>query len=341
MKRNYHRTILIIAALAAVTATNAASWRINSDATKHAHFSDINAAMSSSDVLDGDTLYLDPGCTLTATQTVSKRVTIVGTGFLTNVATYPYATISGKLYLRAQGCKIESTQITSTMYLCANNITVERCKTSSITYSGTAQYATIRQCYIPNGQIKGAGTANANTIGWTVENSIIIYSDNYDPVLNLHSPIVRNNYVRPNYSKGSASLAYMTNAIVTNNIFINTKFIQNANPYEMTDCVIRNNVMHVEELKDTYPDNIYITSNTEETVFALEGTDDQRYTLKEGSPAIGAATDGGDCGPMGGLYPYVPSGFPFGMPHFQSSSISSRPQSGQVNVSQQVIIQKQ
>ena len=328
--------------LFAGTATaEARSWRVNSDATKHAHFADINAAMSSSEVLDGDTLYLDPGCTLTATQNVTKRVTVIGNGYLTDIAAFPCATISGALYLKSIGCKIESTQITSTTYLCANNITIERCKTSSVNYSGTAQYATIRQCYIPNGQIKGAGTADVRTIGWTIENCIIIYTDNFDPVLKLFSPIIRNNYVRPNYSKGSASLAYMTNAVATNNVFINTKFIQNANPYEMTDCVIRNNVMHVEELKDTYPDNIYITSNTEEAVFALEGTNDQLYTLKDGSPAIGAATDGGDCGPTGGLYPYVPSGFPFGMPHFQSSSISTRPQSGKVSVSQQVIIQNQ
>lgn len=59
---------------------DAASWRINSNANRHAHFTSINAAMSSADVVAGDTLYLDPGFTLTDNQNVTKRVTIIGGG---------------------------------------------------------------------------------------------------------------------------------------------------------------------------------------------------------------------------------------------------------------------
>lgn len=59
---------------------DAASWRINNNANRHAHFTDINAAMSSNDVVAGDTLYLDPGCLITSTQNVTKRVTVIGTG---------------------------------------------------------------------------------------------------------------------------------------------------------------------------------------------------------------------------------------------------------------------
>lgn len=41
---------------------DARSWRINSKPEAKANFLSIEKATSSSDVLNGDTLYLDPGC---------------------------------------------------------------------------------------------------------------------------------------------------------------------------------------------------------------------------------------------------------------------------------------
>jgi hypothetical protein len=317
----------------------ATSWRINNNATRHAHFTDINAAMSSTDVVDGDTIYIDPGCTLTTNQTVSKRVTIIGTGYFLNNDLQP-ATVNANITLKSAYIKVVGLQMTKTVYIGANNVTLERCNIGKVLTTGTtAQYATIRQCYFPNGVIEGAGKTNTSSTHWTIENCIIIYTDNYDPIQDLYFPIIRNNYIRPNYSKGSASVAYVSNGMMVNNICINTKFIANANPYEMTDCVITNNVFHVASLKETYPNNVFIDENTEEAVFALEGTNDQRYQLKEDSPAKGAANDGGDCGPFGGLYPYVFSGLPFGQPYFNSSSASFRATDGKVSFSNEVTIQ--
>ena len=47
--------------VAKASTVHASSWRVNNDATKKAHFVDINAAMASEEVQAGDTLYLDPG----------------------------------------------------------------------------------------------------------------------------------------------------------------------------------------------------------------------------------------------------------------------------------------
>lgn len=318
--------------------SDAASWRINNNANRYAHFSSINAAMDSNKVLDGDTLYLDPGCTLTTEQTVSKRVTIIGTGYFLNNGLQP-ATVNANLRLNCANIKVMGLQMTNTVYIGANNVTLERCKIGRVYYSGTAQYATIRQCYFENGVIQGAGQTSTSSAYWTIENCIIIYSDNYDPIQYLYFPIIRNNYIRPNYSQGSASVAYVYGGMMVNNICINTKFIANANPYEMTECVIQNNVFHVASLKDTYPNNVFIDENTEEAVFALEGSNDLRYQLKEDSPAKGAANDGGDCGPYGGTHPYVPSGYPMGMPRYVSSSSGTRATDGKVSFSNQVTIQ--
>ena len=348
MKKTTTIKTLMAATLLAVAAANAnaASWRINSATTKKPHFADINAAMASSDVVAGDTLYLDPGCLLTSTQNVTKRVTIVGTGYFLTGTPHLAASVTGAVYMKAEGSKMEGVEIAAKLYIAANNVTIERCKLRGVTYSGSnAQYAIIRQCYCDlnsnsTDRILGAGTASTTSAYWTIENCIIFKSNDTDPIRYLLAPVIRNNYICEGYSSNSATVAYVTNAIIQNNILINTKFMTDGGaPYTASGCVVTNNVWHAES--QTYPDNIVIGTNTEDAVFALQGTNDQRYTLKEGSPAIGAATDGGDCGPTGGLYPYVPSGFPLGMPHFQTSSISSRPQSGEVKLTQQVSIQNQ
>jgi len=76
--------VMMLLSLLSIQAAHvqARSWRVNSDETRKAHFTDINAAMASEEVVDGDTLYMDPGCTLTSNQTVTKQVTIVGCGYL-------------------------------------------------------------------------------------------------------------------------------------------------------------------------------------------------------------------------------------------------------------------
>lgn len=336
--RPLYAIFVLLMALSFAMDASARSWRINNNLNRKAHFVDINAAMASSDVLAGDTLYLDPGTTLSATQNVTKQVTIVGTGYFLNNGMQP-ASISATINLKAANIKIEGLEMTGTVCLASNNIILERCKIGSVSYSGTAQNATIRQCYIPNGQIGGAGMTDSRTTDWIIENCIIIRTNGYDPIINLNRPLIRNNYVRPNYSSASASIAHVSAATIVNNIFINTRFIGNAELYDVTGCTVSNNIFHVASYSTTYPGNIIIPTNTEESVFALEGTNDQRYRLKEDSPAKGAAINGGDCGPYDGLYPYVPSGYPLGMPRFESSSVPVRPLDGQLHVTQKVVLQ--
>lgn len=339
MKKTILSRTLAVAALVGLVATsaNARSWRINSDVAKKAHFTDINAAMSSDDVAGGDTLYLDPGTRLTATQNVTKQVTIVGCGYL--LSTIQPAEISGELFLKASNVKLEGIDVTGRLDMAANDCVVERCKLREIVNNGTAQRAVVRQCYLPDGYISGAGTSSTNTIGWTIENCIIILSRDYDPIRNLYQPVIRNNYIRPNYYSASGSLKYLTEAVITDNIFINTRYIGSADLVACTNCTLRNNIFHIADYATTYPGNIIIDSNTEEAIFALEGTDDQRYRLKEDSPARGAATTGGDCGPFGGIYPYVCCGYPLGIPHFEQSNVANRPTDGQLRITQKVELQ--
>ena len=93
------------------------------------------------------------------------------------------------------------------------------------------------------------------------------------------------------------------------------------------------------ESNSSYPNNTFCGVASEASTFALTGNNDERYQLKDDSPAKGYATDGGDCGPYGGLFPYVPSGYPVGMPYFVSTNTPTRSTNGQVKITQHVKLQ--
>lgn len=313
------------------------SWRINSDATKKPHFTSINAAMDS--VSAGDTLYLDPGTNITAEQTISKQVTVIGPGYF--LETIQPATISNYLFIRAPYTKLEGVTFTRNVRIDAHHVTIERCHVATWIdgHIGTynRQYATIRQCYITQ-QIWGGGPSEANSSLWTIENNIIISKDR--GICNLCNATVRNNYIRTNGNSASSyGVIYYSNNDIYNNIFIN---ISNSNDvyyyanYDISSGKISNNVCSA---TNYYTEGNRVGYTSESELFTLEGSNENRYRLKDDSPAKGFATDGGDCGPFGGMYPYVLSGFPLGMPHFESSNVPTRPQDGQLRVTQKVVLQ--
>lgn len=341
MKKTFTTSILVaVLAMTAITA-NAKSWRINSDTTKGADFADINAAMNSSEVAAGDTLYLDPGCLLTANQTVSKQVTIVGPGYLRNSAPHQGATISGELIFSAANAKIEGVTMTSNVYIRAQKVTIERCWITGNLFNGSsnynAQYAIIRQCYITS-YVHGNSSTSNQTAYWTIENNIIQSSNSEYPVRNLNNPTIRNNYISSS-NKDCCPIRDIQAGLVTNNILIN-KNNKGWIFYNITDVVINHNVMSNSE-DTTYPENIFLDGNDESLVFALQGIYDQRYQLKDDSPAKGYATDGGDCGPYGGTYPYVVSGLPAGHPYYTKANIATRAKDGKINVSLNIKMQNE
>lgn len=329
---------------------DAASWRINNNANRHAHFTSINAAMDSGDVQDGDTLYLDPGCTLTSTQTVSKQVTIIGTGYsLPENCGIQVAAINGALYLTAAGIKVEAVAVTNskttTWYVQAKNITIERCHNHFI--SVEAQYATIRQCrgfhYYGKGKDK---TASAYC---TIENCMLGTSTAVN-IYDLMSATIRNNYLWTESSSTSYNglLNNLGGCVVVNNIIVGSQKPDILlTPANLTDCVVTNNVMSCAEgTYPAFPDNICLGSNTVAEVFTIKLVDrtlsDQDFAgVKDLEQAQGAATDGGNCGPFGGAYPYVFSGYPLGIPHFVSSSANTVAVDKKVSFSNEVTIQKQ
>ncbi len=340
MKTNrfFCAALMTAVALCAATTVSAKSWRINQNPQMKAHFIDLNAAMASDEVQAGDVLYLDPNTTLSNTQDVTKQVTIVGTGWGGGEVNYARAVISGTLNIRAAETKIVGLYMTGNIYICADYVTMERCRITSHIYSSgqNCKYATIRNCYLDGRGtiVQGGGRTNMDTAYWTIENSIInSWSDNARCISGFYSTIIRNNLLIANNNYFSSSLNELGNATVQNNIII--QLHANGGTISNCDGTFLNNVIS----QDYEAANNYIV---EKDLASVLTGDYESYNLVEGSPAIKGGADGNDVGIFGGLYPYVATnGLPKGYPYYTRNIVGAKAVDGKVNVSLNVKIENE
>lgn len=331
------------------TNANAAAWRINNDVTKKAHFTSINEAMSSADVVAGDTLYLDPGCVNTSTHTINKQITLIGTGYASTGI--QIATV-GTLVITAAHVKVEGVYISGGLTLRADYITIERCKIKgriSNDSNSNSMYATFRQCRIYN-YVEGQGTTHTATQGWTIENCIINSNNSEGTVWGLYNPTITNNIIWNESTSTSSSyypsaLRNISGGVIRNNILLNVKNTRAKTLWSVENSIVQHNVLSQDEatMASTYPDNTCLDMGYTDALpllFTLDSeTSQYRYRLKEDSPARGAGIDGEDCGVFAGSYPFVDNGYPQGIPVITSSAIGVRAVNGKVSVKQTVVIQ--
>lgn len=328
------------------TTANATSWRVNHDLSTGAHFASIGAAMSSENVLEGDTLYLDPGLVTSETATINKQVTIIGTGYLRASSPHQFANVSTSLTITAEGTKIEGLWC-GNIYIRAANVTIERCystgniyvnnSNNNIKYTGIL----IRQCYIVGSYyIGGSGTSKESLTNATIENNILISSYS-NPLRYLNGCTVRNNYIRYTGTSTSANvIANSINCTIYNNILLNNYKPELVLNVDAT-CTANNNI-YSSSTTDEENHNLGLGSADESLIFVMSGNNDERYSeLKEGSPAIGYGVDGADCGPTGGLYPYVVSGLPAYHPYYTNAVFSKTSDGTGVNVSLKIKMQNE
>lgn len=326
---------------------SAKSWRVNNNSTKKANFVDINAAMASADVVAGDTLYLDPGSVLASEQTISKAVTVIGTGYFLQNGMVA-ATINNRVIITAEGTKLNGVSVNGEVSIRANNITLERCKINNHVYSykGPRYGLTVLQCFINNPNT--AGSIEGEFRNAIIKNNIIIssYGSNYrsTAIANVHDSEIANNYLAVNKTYDNLQVLYnITNSQIYNNIIRHAKDpnLIFANSDAVNNNSIYNNV--ITAAKDTYPnltDIVYLGSASMSSVFA-PGTSDAAYRLKEDSPAKGAGFGGADCGPYGGATPYVESGLPLYHPYIKKAVVAGKSVNGVVDVELNIKMQNE
>lgn len=349
MKKFLQRVVLVAVAMATAQVAVAESWRINNDTSKGAHFVDINAAMASELVKDGDVLYLDPGCVLEEYQTISKAVKVIGTGWLFTDRPYQAAVLERTLYITA-AATVSGLHVKSYVAPRHNDVVIERCYIQNgINLSGSysAQNVVIRQCMF-NGNIYGRGKTNLETFGWKIYNCEVNYTENVTgggAIHSLYGVEIVNNVIR-RANRGYDVIRQIEDAIVKNNIIIHHDATYKDFIIEAADNLqVYNNVISADSTTwgnySKYPDNVCVGLNALTDFCVGTGIGGAAYQLCEGSPAIGAGEGGIDCGPYskGSLYPFVTYGMPKHIPYFTEAVVPAQPTDGKVKVSLKIVNQ--
>jgi hypothetical protein len=302
--------------------SNAAIYRVNNQAGVDADFTTLLAAINGAS--NGDILLVEGSPTnYTGDIAIYKRLTIIGPGnFLTsnpNTQANPVpATFDGRLTFHeaasnsvVMGLSFYSGTANNIRIVGADNVTVRR------NYFNT----------IPNSQktvVIDGGSYNI-----IVEQNWMISSVNWGSgeVIEVNSPcsvIIRNNYIEQmtagktaisTDNNGSNSVTIQNNVIAGyveayycaffNNIYRSGSFLNGGGN------IIANNLCNSTQFP---ANNGNIQNVNMNTVFVSNGGSvDNNYQLASGSPAIGAASGGGDCGMYSadsGGNPYVLSTMP-------------------------------
>ena len=320
--KNMKKLLFISMVVLATTNAQAKIWRVNNNAGIVADFSSLTAAVSSASVLSGDTIHVEPSATTYTGPTISKQLVIIGNGyFLTGAggnnglqATITESSIgdfrfaSGSAGTKLIGLVLQNNSFAAG-YNGNVNITFEKCRFTGIAplnfenRAETFSNITIRKCFFSTtASTWQAGTATLNN--FTIENSIFASSISLPNGAGTLNFVFRNNHI--------TGVASLSNAYVANSVFAS------ASQNTFTSCNVKNNLFVVNQTGVTTgplsTNGNNLVSQTLTSIIVNTGSDDGKFQLAAGSPAIGGGVDISgtkpDCGAFGGTDPYKLSGIP-------------------------------
>jgi len=312
MKR-YTRLIVFILFFSnfLIPLTFAGKWRVN-NAGIAADFTTAQAAANSSSVLSGDTLYFEGSLRYYGSLTLTKRLVLIGPGYFlgqnpeTQVNLAP-AVIEGIVFNPgSKGSVMTGMSIRGWTYVQDTAITLVRNNMDAVAVNGPSHQNTIVGNYM-------SSLVFNNSTGNMVTGNLIMNTSCYwGNVLHVNensTAVVRNNII--------AGCQAIYNSTYQNNIATGTAAAGN-NTFVSGNSTIDHNIGASTQ---------YGTANGNQEnvdmalVFVNTGSDDGKYMLAAGSPAIGAGAGGVNCGVFGGSFPYVLSGMP-NLPSIWFTSIS-------------------
>jgi hypothetical protein len=302
--------------------SSAKIWRVNNNIGVIADFTTFYAAVATA--ASGDTLYMEgsPIDYVTNSITLTKRLVIIGTGYFHNPAdvtfpanpglqanayasTLPYFAIGeGANGTKLLGLALANFTINGTTS--PVNLLVERCFLASGIGFNNASHdgVTVRKCFFNN---SGISLTSGSLTNFVCENNIFNSSFGF---LNMPNLTGSTNIVRNNSFKDAVIGSVVSNCYIANNIFgsgANNTFV---------NCTIKNNLFaNNQVLPGTATNNQVSVNMTNVYEGGTTGSQDSRYRLKAGSPALAAGLTVGavvtpDCGAFGATDPYVLSGMP-------------------------------
>lgn len=296
-------------------------WRVNNNPGVNADFTSLAVAVANVSVVSGDTIHVEPSATTYTFPTITKNLVIIGNGYLLTGAGSNAGLQENTLTSRvggfsfstgSTGTRILGIEVTATFDFPGNsgnvNITFEKCRFTAfgLTLAASTTYSniTIRKCFFAVG-LNFSSTATVNN--FTIENCIL----NSNIFWFNTSTGGTGNVFRNNVFKTSGDVQ-LTAFYVANNLFLcgqNSTFL---------NCNVKNNIFTFNQTGVTVgPLSVNgnnLVAQTEASLIVNTGSNDGRFQLAGGSPAIGGGVDISgnkpDCGAFGGNDPYKLSGIP-------------------------------
>ena len=312
---------LLIAVVTIISnAAFAKIWRVNNNTGVNANFTTLQDAHDGA--ASGDTIYLESSATNYGGLTCSKKLIIIGTGYLLDqnqglqAFTLPSQVTTINLNSGSSGTIIDGIFVINISTITINSLSdiiIRRCY---FAYSGGTS---IVDYYTGNIAINGAGSNIFITQNFDVK---ISNSGTYTGILISNNYLAANGYAGDAATETCVQLSPTTVAIIKNNILrrgmlsASNSNISNNIMYSGSITgsgnLIANNIGNGTQFGTTDGNK----SNVDmATVFELTGSVDAAWKLKAGSPAIGAGYGSTNqnpvnCGMFGGSTPYALSGIP-------------------------------
>jgi len=342
--------VLSVAALS----TQAKSWKIGPSSVNGMDFADINAAIASDQVNEGDTLYLNQYFSTKVKQVVTKQVVIIGTGYDTSFTDEKVvATLTDSLILKVDSIQVKSTKLANVKFY-ADECVLDRCYVNSILIGTVPKSLNhIYSCYITNATVGNQVSVTTITNSISGATTTTYYGPQFDiqnclitsQIWYLTKSIINNN----TFIYSSVSIInQVKNSQITNNILYSS---YNSSSYTSTRCLssevyavgsdnsIEHNIMN-QTVPSTYPSNIYSTNIL--SLFVSTGNFSDYYKLKTDVTdnfALNYGTDGKEVGCHGGMFGCPSGGRAQYIPYFTKVVVGQRTENGKLPVSLEVKIQ--
>lgn len=280
-------------------------WRVNNTGVP-ADFTTAQTAHNSASVVNGDTIHLEASGASYGSLTVSKQLIIIGNGYFLGTlgananpdlqANPVTSLLSGVTFTTgSNGSVLEGCTLSATLLVTngVSNIIIRRNRLANVTLS-TCSNIQVLQNYVDNttnASINGDGTPATNL---QINNNIIANAINQTATSNGD---FMNNIIS---SASSFGVSNLTGFRVWNNICVNTHTVN------LTSSDSRSNIGNGTQFGTLNGNQSSVTMSTvfEDHLNSNPAfSEDSRWQLKAGSPAIGAAwngvSTGGDCGIFG------------------------------------------
>jgi hypothetical protein len=315
MKKNL---FFLISSFLLMINASAKIWRVNNTGVP-ADFTTAQAANNSSSVMNGDTIHIEASGASYGGLSFTKQLIVIGNGYLlgtlgsnanpdlqANPATSLLTTAS--FLAGSSGSVLEGVTVTSTLLVTngVSNIVIRRNRLFTVSLVNCSNIQVL-QNYIDM-SIGGASISGSDATNLQLNNNV------------LAQTIVMNSTCNGDFMNNIVSSVFdfsvneLFNFRVWNNIAVRTSF------FTLTSCDSRNNIGSSTQFGNLNGNQQNVTMTTVFEDFPNTNpsfSEDNRWQLKAGSPAIGAAWNGvatgGDCGIFGSSATgtaYILSGIP-------------------------------